>query len=216
MAFLPSSASLEERECFTRRLEAFSDLVFGFSLSLLAVRLDVPPNVHDILKPARVIPFVVTFAVICAMWMEHYRIFQHHFVARPVEILVNFIFLFGLAVLPFAVQAFIQFPGEPITIGLYFGDFALVLLSLSILRWRGLLQRRGDLDETERLRDWKRLLVQCVISLIMIVMILLLSMRMVAVGSLINYVSPAILGLVILLRLGVRRLPGFLREKPGR
>ena len=31
-------------ERFTQRLEAFSDLVFGFSLSLLATRLDVPAN----------------------------------------------------------------------------------------------------------------------------------------------------------------------------
>jgi len=31
-------------ERFTRRLESFGDLVFGFSLSLLATRLDVPAS----------------------------------------------------------------------------------------------------------------------------------------------------------------------------
>lgn len=41
------------REKFTLRLEAFSDLVFGFSLSLLATRLDVPAKVEDIYDPTR-------------------------------------------------------------------------------------------------------------------------------------------------------------------
>jgi hypothetical protein len=46
-AIMPESIELY-REKFTSRLEAFSDLVFGFSLSLLATRLDVPAKVEDI------------------------------------------------------------------------------------------------------------------------------------------------------------------------
>jgi hypothetical protein len=38
---------------FTSRLEAFSDLVFGFSLSLLATRLDVAAKINDIFDPGR-------------------------------------------------------------------------------------------------------------------------------------------------------------------
>ena len=56
MSFLPVSASAQDRERFTRRLGAFSDLVFGFSLSLLAFRPDVPANVHDIFETTRVVP----------------------------------------------------------------------------------------------------------------------------------------------------------------
>jgi uncharacterized membrane protein len=216
MAFVPRSSSADERERFTRRLEAFSDLVFGFSLSLLAIRLDVPANVHDIFALTRVIPFVVTFAIICGMWLEHYRIFRYHFVAHPFEIAANFVFLFGLAVLPFAVQTFIRFPAESVSVALYFGDFALVLASLSILRWRGLLQRRDDLDEQERLRDWKRLLAQCAVAFIMVVMVALLSARLIAVQDLVDYVAPAILVFVLVLRLSVRRLPEFLRHRSGR
>jgi uncharacterized membrane protein len=197
-------------------LEAFSDLVFGFSLSLLAIRLDVPANVRDILNPTRAVPFVITFAIICGMWLEHYQIFRYHFVADPLEVILNFIFLFGLAALPFAVQTFIQFPSEPISISLYFADFALVLLVLSILRWRGLMQGRGDLNERERLRDWKRLLIQTSVAAIMIVMVVLLVLGLVPVRSLINYFIPVILAFVILLRLTVRRLPKFLRKTSGR
>ena len=217
MSFLlPRFASAGERERFTRRLEAFSDLVFGFSLSLLAFRLDVPANARDVFNATRVVPFVVTFAIICGMWLEHYRIFHYHFVAYPLEIIINFVFLFGLAVLPFAVQTFIQFPREPISLALYFGDFALVLLALSILRWRGLIQRRSDLDERERLRDWKRLLVHSTIALIMIAMVVALVTQLVPVESLINYFTPVILAFVLLLRFSVRRLPEFLRNGPGR
>jgi hypothetical protein len=41
------------QERFTEWLEAVSDLVFGFSLSLLATRLDVPARVQDIFNSAR-------------------------------------------------------------------------------------------------------------------------------------------------------------------
>src|SRR3954464_4237031 len=78
---------------FTQRLEAFSDLVFGFSLSLLATRLDIPANPAEVFETTRWATFIVTFGTICAIWLSHYRIFRHHFVARTPDLVVNFIFL---------------------------------------------------------------------------------------------------------------------------
>jgi hypothetical protein len=54
------------RERFTVRLEAFSDLVFGFSLSLLATRLDVPARVEDIFDSTRWLAIIGTFGFVCA------------------------------------------------------------------------------------------------------------------------------------------------------
>lgn len=213
MGFPASLSSKEERERFTRRLEAFSDLVFGFSLSLLATRLNVPAKVIEIFSPERVIPFVLTFAIICGKWLEHYRIFRHHFIAQPLEIVVNFVFLFGLAVLPFAVETFIEFRRDPVSMSLYFGDFALILSALSILRLSGLLQRRGDLDDRERLRDWKRVISQLFIATFMSVMIFFLITGRVELDNLLNYFVPGVLVVIILLRVSVRRLPTFLRNQ---
>src|SRR3954466_3846231 len=91
-------------ERFTHRLEAFSDLVFGFSLSLLATRLDLPAKVEDIFEASRWGTFVITFGIVCVFWLKHYRIFRHQFVARAPDVVINFVFLFGIAVMPYTVQ----------------------------------------------------------------------------------------------------------------
>src|SRR3954469_16203795 len=150
----PASSIYGER--FTHRLEAFSDLVFGFSLSLLATRLDLPAKVEDIFEAARWGTFVITFGIICVIWLAHYRIFRHRFVARTPDVIINFIFLFGIAIMPYSVQTFLRFmPGQE-AILLYFGDFALIFAALATLRCRALLQRRGDTDVPGRLKEWRQ------------------------------------------------------------
>jgi len=52
-------------ERLTSRLEAFGDLVFGFSLSFLALRLDFPSRVEEIFEPTRWLTVIVTSALIC-------------------------------------------------------------------------------------------------------------------------------------------------------
>src|SRR5947209_1142119 len=90
-----STASSIFGERFTHRLEAFSDLVFGFSLSLLATRLDIPTDAAQIFEPTRWLTFIITFAVICSLWLAHYKIFRHHFLPQIPDVLINFVFLLG-------------------------------------------------------------------------------------------------------------------------
>src|SRR3954471_8695378 len=155
-------------ERFTHRLEAFSDLVFGFSLSLLATRLDLPGKVEEIFEATRWGTFIITFGAICAIWLAHYRIFRHRFVARTPDVIINFIFLFGIAIMPYSVQTFLRFmPGQE-AILLYFGDFALIFAALATLRCRALLQRRGDPDTAVRLKEWRETVLQYGIVLIVV------------------------------------------------
>ncbi len=145
---------------FTSRLEAFSDLVFGFSLSLLATRLDIPARVEDIFNSARWLAVIGTFGLVCRFWLEHYRIFRHRFVASMFDAIVNFIFLFAIAVLPYAVQTFLRFQLVFASFAIYVADFSLILFTLAILRVRNLRQRRDDPDLASRLRDWRRSVIQ--------------------------------------------------------
>src|SRR3954462_7056646 len=155
-------------ERFTHRLEAFSDLVFGFSLSLLATRLELPAKAEDIFEATRWGTFVITFGIVCVFWLAHYRIFRHHFVARAPDVVINFVFLFGIAVMPYTVQTFLRFmPGQD-AILLYFGDFALIFAALATLRCRALLQRRTDADPEVRLKEWRETVRQYGIVLIVL------------------------------------------------
>ena len=204
-------------ERLTSRLEAFGDLVFGFSLSLIALRLDVPSRVEEILEPARWLTVIITFALICRFWLEHYRIFRHHFVVRAPDMVVNFVFLFGIAILPYAVQTFLRFEMQLMPFSLYLGDVILVLSTLSFLRLRGLRQRRRDPDEEVRLRDWKRSVAQLAVA-IMAAGLLAVMHRPGAhfptdLRSFGSYGLPAIVVIAFLIPRGIRRLPGFLRQE---
>ncbi len=199
---------------FTARLEAFSDLVFGFSLSLLATRLDVPARVEEGLEPSRWLAIVITFGLVCRFWLEHYRIFRHHFVARTFDAIVNFVFLFAIAVLPYAVQTFLRFQLGLTSFGLYIGDFCLLLVALSTLRVRSLRQRRADSDVEARLRDWRRTLLQFGTAILMGGLLVGLKVHGGTLSAGMNdldlYVIGAFVLLVLVTRRFVRRLPPFL------
>src|SRR6476469_23552 len=175
-------------ERFTQRLEAFSDLVFGFSLSLLATRLDVPADVSEVFGATRWGTFIVTFGTICALWLSHYRIFRRRFIARPTDVIINFVFLFGIAVLPYAVQTFLRFQGGRNAIILYLGDFALILAALAALRLSSLAQRRKDDDVDARFREWRGTVRQFINALLMIGFLLAINANAIPSEKLISFI----------------------------
>ncbi|MEY2482531.1 MAG: hypothetical protein QOK24_1059 [Verrucomicrobiota bacterium] len=203
-------------ERFTHRLEAFSDLVFGFSLSLLATRLDVPTNESEIFNATRWATFVITFGMICAIWLGHYRIFRHRFVARTFEIIVNFIFLLGIAVLPFAVQTFLRFQSGRESLVLYLGDFILIFAALATLRLSALRQRRGDDDTAARLREWRGTVRQYVITAMMLSLLVGIRMQLIQTHKLLTVLPASIVAIALIMRLIVQRLPAFLDSRGER
>ena len=59
------------------RLDGFSDVVFGFALTLLVVSLEVPRDyaeLHHML--AGFIPFGISFLLLMLVWFGHYNIFR--------------------------------------------------------------------------------------------------------------------------------------------
>jgi uncharacterized membrane protein len=207
----PDSRDKSDRgERFTRRLEAFSDLVFGFSLSLLATRLDVPQSQADIFEATRWGTFAITFGMICAIWLTHYRIFRHRFVAGPADVVVNFIFLFGIAVLPYAVQTFLRFEDGRNSTILYFSDFTLIFAALAALRFSALRQRRGDADAEVRLREWRGTVRQFTIVVAIVGALIALNAGVIPKGKILQLGAAAIIAATLITRLVVQRLPKFL------
>lgn len=198
-------------ERFTHRLEAFSDLVFGFSLSLLAIRLDIPTDVSQVFEPTRWSTFIITFAIICLTWLAHYRIFRHHFVPAIADVVINFVFLLAIAVLPYAVQTFLRFTTGRDALILYFGDFALVFAALATLRWRALRQRRGDSDPELRLREWRGTVRQYTIVLVVVGCLVGMGMGAIPKENFYTTVPAAFVVVTLLTRFAVRRLPKFLQ-----
>lgn len=211
----PATTHQANAERFTSRLEAFSDLVFGFSLSLLATRLDVPSEEAEIFNAARWATFIISFGMICTIWLAHYRVFRHRFVARTFEVVVNFIFLLGIAVLPYVVQTFLRFQSNRQSLLLYLGDFTLIFAALATLRLSALRQRRGEADAGTRLREWRGTVRQYTITFIALILIVGVAAGVIRTEKLFSLLPAGIAAVALVTRLTVRRLPKFL-DSPTR
>jgi uncharacterized membrane protein len=77
------------------RIEAFSDAVFGFALTLLVVSLEAPDTYDELLVIVRgFLPFVFTFATISWLWYEHYAFFNRFGPSDRLTVVLNCALLF--------------------------------------------------------------------------------------------------------------------------
>jgi uncharacterized membrane protein len=102
----------ESEKEVVHRLEAFSDIVIGFSLAQLGLTLIIPHRAIDLfmhVSGARtLLGFAVTFALVCAVWWSHHRLFRHAFVPTPLNIFANFAALGGVIFLSYSMQVLIH------------------------------------------------------------------------------------------------------------
>ncbi len=76
------------------RIEALSDAVFAFSVSLLVASLEVPQTFNEIKLIVReALPFFTTIAVIFTLWYQQYVFFRHYALNDFISILYNLIYL---------------------------------------------------------------------------------------------------------------------------
>lgn len=78
------------------RVEAFSDAVFGFAVTLVVVSLEVPGSFSQLQQTmlSGLLSFAICFAVLAGVWLEHYRYFRSYGLEDPLTILLNMILLF--------------------------------------------------------------------------------------------------------------------------
>ena len=77
------------------RVDGFSDVVFGFALTLLVVSLEVPKTYAELHEVVRgFFPFAIRFVFLLTIWMEHYRFFRRYGLEDIGTILLNAVLLF--------------------------------------------------------------------------------------------------------------------------
>lgn len=94
------------------RIEAVSDVVFGFALTLLVVSLQAPRTYSDLINVMRGFPaFALTFAALMVLWARHYYFFRYYGLDDPATIVLNtlllFLVLFYVYPLKFFVSVFL-------------------------------------------------------------------------------------------------------------
>ena len=137
------------------RIEAFSDAVFGFAITLLVVSLEVPQNFDELLQVMRGLPvFAVTFAILLMIWQEHHNLFKRFPCSDGVTIWLNgallFVvlsyiyplkFLFSGIVGPSGMRfgqssSFIRFDQMMTLMVVYGSGFAAIFLLFATMYWR--------------------------------------------------------------------------------
>ena len=100
------------------RLDAFSDVVFGFALTLIVVSLEVPRTYHELHNLLLgFLPFAVCFLFLMMVWWAHFRFFRryglHDFATMCINSCLLFLLLFYVYPLKFLFTIFIgQFAGQ--------------------------------------------------------------------------------------------------------
>ena len=97
------------------RLEGFSDAVFGFALTLLVVSLETPRSVTDLKELlGGLLPFAVTFAMVCWIWWEHNVFFRRYGLQDAWTAFLNCVLLFVVLfyVYPLRFLATVLLKGE--------------------------------------------------------------------------------------------------------
>jgi uncharacterized membrane protein len=148
------------------RLEAFSDAVFGFALTLLVVSLNVPQSYAELMDVMAGFPsFACCFALLIWIWHEHNTFFRRYGLHDNVVVVINagllFVVLFYVYPLKFMFDSmFSQFitrlhPPQPMALYqlanasiVYAIGFILMMLMFVLLYGRA-YSKRSALELTD-------------------------------------------------------------------
>lgn len=156
------------------RLEAFSDAVFAFAVTLLVVSLEVPRTFDELLHVMRGFPgFAASFVLLIIIWHNHVKFLRRYGLQNAWATFLNatllFIVLFYVYPLKFLFnliltqheEAMITTPQVPALMIIYGIGYAAVFAVLSLMyvhAWR--MRAQLELNELERFVT-RRSLIDC-------------------------------------------------------
>ena len=92
---MPERIEFRHRAHEVSRLEAFSDVIFGFAVSLLVVSLEVPKSYRELMEMMRgFLPFAICFFLFIDIWWEHHDFFKRYALFDRTTLSLNTLLLF--------------------------------------------------------------------------------------------------------------------------
>jgi len=110
---MPKTIEFRHRAHEVSRVEAFSDVVFGFALSLLVVSLEAPKSYRELVETLKgFLPFAICFFLLIDIWFEHHDFFKRYALQDRTTMILNtlllFVVLFYVYPLKFVFSLFAQ------------------------------------------------------------------------------------------------------------
>lgn len=134
----------ESEEHVVHRLEAFSDIVIGFSLAQMTLNLVLPNDVLDLFRhhSLSLAAFALTFTIVAGLWWGHHRLFTYYFVPTPFNVVLNFLSLGGVMFIVYTLQVWLHAAyHRQIAYAMYAGAIAFVIGINAFLTYRGVMLR---------------------------------------------------------------------------
>jgi len=128
----------------TARIEAFSDGVFAIAVTLLILEVKVPATNSGQLGKQLLqqwpsyVAFVLSFAFIGIMWMNHHRLFNHIRRSNDGLLILNLLLLLGVTAVPFPtalLASHLHTADARIAAIVYNGMYVVVAICFNLL-WR--------------------------------------------------------------------------------
>ncbi len=145
----------EGEERFTRRLEAFSDIVIGFSLAQLGASLTISGGRDFFGNPGALFAFLFPFAIICSVWFFHHRLFAYVFVPKTLPVVLNFLWLAAVVLLVFAAESYTGDTATRNTVYAYFACYAVVYALLAVQNLIGMRYAKERQDSLACMRGMR-------------------------------------------------------------
>ena len=141
------------------RIDGFSDVVFGFALTLLVVSLEVPKTFHELQQSLRgFLPFAISFYFLMSVWYAHYQFFRRFGLHDTGTIALNAVLLFVVLFFVYPLKFLFTFLSSMLfgqadgvfesyqqvteLMVLYGLGFAAIHMLQAALYWNGYRQRR--------------------------------------------------------------------------
>lgn len=87
---MPDRVPFRHRAKEVSRVEAFSDIVFGFALTLIVVSLEVPKTFAELMEEmGGFLGFAICFAILMWIWHTHHTFFRRYGLADELTIALN-------------------------------------------------------------------------------------------------------------------------------
>jgi uncharacterized membrane protein len=144
-----------------RRLESFGDVVFGFTISQLALQFALPKVPADLLAHSfSYAIYAITFTAIALLWLGYHQILSATYLPAPIDVAVTFTFLAFTGLVPYAMYAYLHFITSEE--GVRYGLAAYLVCAIgttttaTVLRARNYDRGARYLESDERFRAFRR------------------------------------------------------------
>jgi hypothetical protein len=164
---MPQQIEFRHRAHEVSRIEAFSDVIFGFAMTLLVVSLEAPKSYEELMEMMRgMLPFAFCFAIFIDIWFKHHNFFRRYALHDNVVLGLNTALLFVMLYYVYPLKFMFSIVADQITGHAHIGDrgnasvlfaiygigFAAVFWIIGAMYWRAYARRDHlRLNDVERI-----------------------------------------------------------------